>query len=486
MFLEAIKRKAVFYLFVIALMVFAAPFSKAQAKTKTNNSDYGKIFTKKDISYKIEETVCSAKSSKYSAQLCKIDGEYQVLYSKSGKSLSKINVEQKIKKELDFNNGEILELYYMTQFDDVFYICFSRQKNIDKNGNTSYSLISNPEAYYIAETYNFKDFTVHETISDPDRKMYVMANRFNPKLYKSGDVFFYLYSICTDVINIYDEGSYYFDIMDPVGYYGKSIDRLTEIDFEVSFDYNPADYDYAVYVEVASVVEGSKLHLYVMLEHNPPYLIADISEKAKNNTLYDFEADIIDEGSWGKLGKWMLNEIYDCAAMYHAEYEQFYTVAWNDEKKYSGVYGIYGQDKKNSFEFKIDKKNEDQLFDLLGIINYGCTVGAKRDKKGNLVLKSQLYISLDSSPCYRIDSKGKMKSIELPFSRIGYNGMTCTNTKKGWAAIVSDGYIYLSKDGFLTSRQIVIPCFNLVDIETYGNYLYVLSKDALYKLPVSL
>ena len=27
MFLEAIKRKAVFYLFVIALMVFAAPFS---------------------------------------------------------------------------------------------------------------------------------------------------------------------------------------------------------------------------------------------------------------------------------------------------------------------------------------------------------------------------------------------------------------------------------------------------------------------------
>ena len=90
------KRLTVFLLFIILIASFLSVIVSANVSTKGADeqekikalvAEYPDNFVETEIPYKITYTIASAKSVKYSAQLCFIDNKGQILYSKNGKKL---------------------------------------------------------------------------------------------------------------------------------------------------------------------------------------------------------------------------------------------------------------------------------------------------------------------------------------------------------------------------------------------------------------
>lgn len=85
-----------------------------------------------------------------------------------------------------------------------------------------------------------------------------------------------------------------------------------------------------------------------------------------------------------------------------------------------------------------------------------------------------------------MDSKGKISKVKLPFDNEYYEGLTASITQKGWSVIVAEWAMFISSDGFKTCKKVYLPCgSDFVDIESYGNYLYVLAENRAYRLPLS-
>ena len=88
---KGFTRIAILLIVVLLLVEFqglcpvSAKKKQSMKEIETKVEEIDPKFTVQELSYRINETVCSARSNKLYAQLCKIDGKYQILYSKNGK-----------------------------------------------------------------------------------------------------------------------------------------------------------------------------------------------------------------------------------------------------------------------------------------------------------------------------------------------------------------------------------------------------------------
>lgn len=444
---------------------------------KTVVADVDNSFKKVNISYKINSIICPAKSRKYVSQLCEIDDQYQILYSKNGKKLYKSNLEQSIREQLDLSKNTEINCYDMSQWDNKFYICFFTSED------TGYVYQKNVE-YYIAETKDFKSYKIYDMFSDTINSYIVFANGALPCLSKTDGKFYYMYKMITFQMNGYDA-----DIEDDIatinvnsliGYYGSSLDSLKKLYFTDSLQYDESDFAYEFFVDIYTLVEKSGIRLYLMQDLG----ISNTSGK-KINYLTEYFISTGSGKDFGKLTQIAKNEYGNS---YICEYERFYTFSWNDDDTYHATYGETGSDKRYTVDIPIEGDNKSQL-EKTGNIVYGSIITAKINIFDQAKVKYCLFSANNNTESYQINSKGKKTRISLPFVSDMYNpGYACTNIKNGWSVVSADEYFYLSSDGFSTCRQILLPCpqDKLLDIEIYGNYLYALTADALYKLPVQV
>lgn len=504
-------------LIFVVITMGIEPVSAKKKKTdnviKTKVTELDLDFEKQDITYRINGTLCSAKSNKLYAQLCEIDNEYQVLYSKTGSSIAISNVEQKIRKDLKIDSTENITCYYMTQFDGTFYICFKHfPKSVDQpayNYDESYEY--DKVNYYVVETKNFKKYKTHYMLTRDKENKYLSEydTRMNPKLYKASGIFFYMYDKIEKTSSApsyrlwgYDSSSSdksdyeaSCELRDPIGYCGKSLDNLRELNFTESINYNLIDYDEGLTIQMFHTLSKDKIKVFVSLEYgdgrsfNSDMDDEEIIKKENSKRLSIYEANVTPNG---KVDKWILTGNDIMSSIKNGEYEQFSTVLWNDESDLKGTTGIRGTDSFIDFSIPLgeylDEYADDEYYTAFNEAYYGIVVSAKNNKKTGLSLKNTLFIPLLHKQSYFMDDKGNVKKINLPFDNSKYRGVTTSITQKGWSALTMDGCLYVSKDGFKTCKKVDLPCnnYSFVDIETYGEYIYVLAFNALYKLPLSV
>ena len=465
-----------------------------------------KEYAVQEFNFEINETVGSARSDKYFGWLCKIDDRFQILYSKNGKKFYRSDLEKKIRKELSIKKDTTIKCYQITQYDDVFYICFE-EFHRDED---AYGYYGNPDDcdytcdylnYYIAETKDFKNYKFHYmcTKNYPRKEVSNLDFRENPKLYKAQGLFFYMFECSYIHPGIrYDYYDAYIRTKDPIGYYGTDLEMkdMQQVLFEEYLEYDPEIFDDRVYTYLYTIVENSKLRLLISLQHDYEYSIyvdpSDEEElkKHKTNTVYEYVSDIgslINEGVTNKYTyiQWDLVEKHDSIHLMEGEYEKFYTIAWNDTDNLYGISGISGTDTRYTFSFPLGESiSPGDYFDVYDLAIYSNIVTAKKNKKGEISYKGLIFIPLSHKQAYAMNSKGKISKIELPFSLDESYGPTCTNTKKGISAFFYEWCVYYSSDGFKTCKQLYAPyqMNHFVDIETYGNYLYVLARNEIYRL----
>ncbi|MBP5305851.1 MAG: hypothetical protein J6Z02_08370, partial [Lachnospiraceae bacterium] len=269
------KRLTVFLLFIILIASFLSVIvstnvstkgADEQEKIKALVAEYPDNFVETEIPNKITYTIASAKSEKYSAQLCFIDNKGQILYSKNGKKLYKSDTEKKLRKIMNVNKEDILDFYDMTHFDGIFYICFMK---IVKINALEGSVSNGPYIYYIAETSDFKNYQVHEMETEDSRYigLSVYLNNAFPYLYKSNDIFYYIYRNCyVSARTSEDEDT--LDLNIPFGYYGNSLDSLKTLKFEGTIDYDHEIFPKGMDIRVWPVIEGSKIRLELYEDHD--------------------------------------------------------------------------------------------------------------------------------------------------------------------------------------------------------------------------
>lgn len=480
---NVIKRILVTLIIISVFMSFLPAGISAKAAQDSDKliksvvADVDKSFKKVDISYKINKVICPARSRKYVAQLCVIDYKYQILYSKNGKKLYKCDVEQKIREELDLSKSADINCYDMSQWDNRFYICFYAN-------DYSHSVYQKNVVYYIAETKDFNTYKVYEMFSDTIDTYSIFSNGALPCLSKANGKFYYMYKMVSFELSDKEgdnkNGLTTFNVKKPIGYYGSSLDSLKELYFIDSLQYDMSEYAYGFDIDMYMVVEKSGIRLYVLQDFGNT---GTYNRKTKYITEYFLSTGSTKE--FGKLTQIAKNEYRDA---YIGGYERFYTFCWADDDTYHATYGETGSEKRYNVNFPIegDIKSE---FDRIGKIVYGSVITAKTNINDQIKVKYCLLSAESNSGSYLINSKGVKTRILLPFVTDMYNpGYACANTNKGWSVVLEGDYFYLSADGFSTCRKIQLPCTKneILDIEIYGNYLYALTSNALYKLPVQV
>ena len=527
---KGFTRIAILLIVVLLLVEFqglcpvSAKKNQSMKEIETKVEEIDPKFTVQELSYRINETVCSARSNKLYAQLCKIDGKYQILYSKNGKKLSKSDIEGKLRKELNIPDKEIIECYYMTQFDGVFYICAkyypTGKKQLDYRAPEDDSYEYDYIQYYVAETKDFKKYTTHFMVSRSKENIYMSEIDFrsNPKLYKISGNFYFMFDEITKKVNVEDDGLYlvkyskylskkngeddddeideslhYCKLDDPIGYYGKSLDSMGWLEFEEIIDYDPEIYKDGLTLELKYYFKKDKLYLLVALNHDESIMLyIDTDDKDRidsmtNNEMVTYEGSIDSDGS---IDEWDLVSIDGMSWINGGAYEQFYTIGWNDDKYFYGVTGVNGTDTCYEISFPLGEYLEgigySDLYSAYKLAYYGMAVGAKKNKKGALSVKNTVFIPVLHKQAYTMDSKGNISKVKLPFNNEYYEGLTASITQKGWSVIVAEWAMFISSDGFKTCKKVYLPCgSDFVDIESYGNYLYVLAENRAYRLPLS-
>ena len=265
------------------------------------------------------------------------------------------------------------------------------------------------------------------------------------------------------------------------------------LEFEEIIDYDPEIYKDGLTLELKYYFKKDKLYLLVALNHDESIMLyIDTDDKDRidsmtNNEMVTYEGSIDSDGS---IDEWDLVSIDGMSWINGGAYEQFYTIGWNDDKYFYGVTGVNGTDTCYEISFPLGEYLEgigySDLYSAYKLAYYGMAVGAKKNKKGSLSVKNTVFIPVLHKQAYTMDSKGKISKVKLPFDNEYYEGLTASITQKGWSVIVAEWAMFISSDGFKTCKKVYLPCgSDFVDIESYGNYLYVLAENRAYRLPLS-